>query len=314
MRSITLIIGQHRSGLVFQFGHDPVHRNPGRYSPARLHAEPATQSIYLSLQCGFSISSDSAYRYRLTVSPYKNGINPGKKIVFYFKNHVFFRLFNSSTPETVSLNYICISTINNILSHKGTRMFKTSGNLILSCLFATLLLSMSGCATPPPQEKPAPPPTDTLYTAKKGDTLGRIAQETTGSKNNAQAIAEYNGLRNKNRIEIGQQFKIPAHLSLANAQSAAPASADTDNDHATDENSSADSEQNAAVIGAVLGGIVSAVLANQDDHKDSKDHGKQGRHQDGQIGQQQTQSPQHQAGQQNDSKPRKQKKQRPAKD
>lgn len=193
-------------------------------------------------------------------------------------------------------------------------MFKTSGNRILSCLFATLLLSMSGCATPPPQEKTAPPPTDTLYTARKGDTLGKIAQETTGSKNNAQAIADYNGLRNKNKIEIGQQFKIPAHLSLANAQSAESANADNSSDHAADENASADSEQNAAVIGAVLGGIVSAVLANQDDHKDSKDHGKQGRHQDGQARQQQTQSPQHHAGQQNDSKPRKQKKQRPAKD
>ncbi len=198
-------------------------------------------------------------------------------------------------------------------------MFKISGNRILSCLFATLVLFMSGCATPPPQEKPAPPPTDTLYTARKGDTLGKIAQETTGSKNNAQAIADYNGLRNKNRIEIGQQFKIPAHLSLANAQSAEPANADNSSDHAADENSSADSEQNAAVIGAVIGGIVSAVLANQDDHKkddhkNSKDHGQQGRHQDGQTRQQQSQSPQHHAGQQNDSKPRKQKKQRPAKD
>ncbi len=74
----------------------------------------------------------------------------------------------------------------------------------------TLLVGMiiiSGCATSPNSG------VDTIYIVQRGDTLGEIAQKTTGTKDNARTIANYNNIKDINRLNVGEQITIPAGLS-----------------------------------------------------------------------------------------------------
>lgn len=68
-------------------------------------------------------------------------------------------------------------------------------------------------AKPTTPVEPTPTPTtpttetvDTIYTVKKGDTLIGIA---TKYKTTYKKLAEYNGIKNPSRIEVGQKIKIP---------------------------------------------------------------------------------------------------------
>ncbi|MEI2780085.1 MAG: LysM peptidoglycan-binding domain-containing protein [Candidatus Competibacter sp.] len=48
---------------------------------------------------------------------------------------------------------------------------------------------------------------------KEGDSLWKISKKTTGIKDNAQAIAEYNGINNIKQLEVGRQLTIPSSLT-----------------------------------------------------------------------------------------------------
>ena len=68
---------------------------------------------------------------------------------------------------------------------------------------------------PAPTPKPTPAPAEDTYTVRKGDTLGGIAYKLgwyTGNKmfgddGYAQALAEFNGIKNRGRIYPGQVIK-----------------------------------------------------------------------------------------------------------
>lgn len=76
----------------------------------------------------------------------------------------------------------------------------------ISWLLLVGVIAISGCATPLSSG------TNTIYIVQRGDTLGEISQKTTGTKDNAQAIAHYNNIKNMNQLEIGQQLTIPSNL------------------------------------------------------------------------------------------------------
>lgn len=50
--------------------------------------------------------------------------------------------------------------------------------------------------------------TPSTYTVKSGDTLSVIAKKLTGDSANYKSIAEKNGIKNPNAIEVGQVLKI----------------------------------------------------------------------------------------------------------
>lgn len=81
---------------------------------------------------------------------------------------------------------------------------------LISWVLLMGIIAISGCATTPGSG------TDTIYVVQQGDTMGGIAQKTTGTKDNARAIAEYNNIKNMNRLEVGQQLTVPAGLSGGN--------------------------------------------------------------------------------------------------
>jgi murein DD-endopeptidase MepM/ murein hydrolase activator NlpD len=54
-----------------------------------------------------------------------------------------------------------------------------------------------------------------LYVVKRGDTLRRIARATLGDAALHSRIAEFNGLRDPNRLFVGQRLEIPARRDLA---------------------------------------------------------------------------------------------------
>lgn len=58
----------------------------------------------------------------------------------------------------------------------------------------------------PPPDKPA----DQSYTVVSGDTLSKIAKHFYGDANGYQKIADANGIDDPNKIQIGQELKIPA--------------------------------------------------------------------------------------------------------
>lgn len=50
---------------------------------------------------------------------------------------------------------------------------------------------------------------DLVYTVKSGDTLSKIAKRFYGELNHYHAIAKHNGIDNPDRIDVGQEIKLP---------------------------------------------------------------------------------------------------------
>lgn len=61
-----------------------------------------------------------------------------------------------------------------------------------------------------PSSGPAPAPSGRVYTVKSGDTLGRIAQRELGNAARWPELARLNGLRDPDRITVGQRLRLPA--------------------------------------------------------------------------------------------------------
>lgn len=59
------------------------------------------------------------------------------------------------------------------------------------------------------QERNPAPASNKVYTVKKGDTLSGIAGWHLGDRNRWPEIAKLNNLRDPNRIQVGQQLRIP---------------------------------------------------------------------------------------------------------
>ena len=66
---------------------------------------------------------------------------------------------------------------------------------------------------------------DRIYTVEAGESLWLLAKRTTGSPENWLAIAQYNGMdeREANQIRFGQELKIPSELLIDGASSGAVA-------------------------------------------------------------------------------------------
>jgi nucleoid-associated protein YgaU len=47
------------------------------------------------------------------------------------------------------------------------------------------------------------------YTVKSGDTLSKIAKRFYGDMNHYHEIAKFNGIANPDRIDVGQEIKLP---------------------------------------------------------------------------------------------------------
>ena len=47
------------------------------------------------------------------------------------------------------------------------------------------------------------------YTVKSGDSLSKIAKRFYGDMNHYHAIAKFNGIDNPDRIDVGQEIKLP---------------------------------------------------------------------------------------------------------
>jgi hypothetical protein len=52
------------------------------------------------------------------------------------------------------------------------------------------------------------------YVVRRGDTLRRIARARLGDAALFMRIAEYNGMRDPNRIAVGQRLEIPSRRDL----------------------------------------------------------------------------------------------------
>ena len=50
----------------------------------------------------------------------------------------------------------------------------------------------------------------TMYVVKSGDTLSKISKSFYGNPNQYPKIAQANGIANPDKIQVGQQLKIPA--------------------------------------------------------------------------------------------------------
>jgi nucleoid-associated protein YgaU len=50
---------------------------------------------------------------------------------------------------------------------------------------------------------------DLTYTVKSGDSLSKIAKRFYGDMNHYKAIASHNGIANPDRIDVGQEIKLP---------------------------------------------------------------------------------------------------------
>jgi nucleoid-associated protein YgaU len=93
--------------------------------------------------------------------------------------------------------------INLIVREDTTMLGYRSFKRIISGVMIVAMVAVSGCGTLPGSGE------DTFYVVQRGDTLGTIAQKTTGTKDNARAIANYNGIKNVNKLEVGQRLTIP---------------------------------------------------------------------------------------------------------
>lgn len=61
-----------------------------------------------------------------------------------------------------------------------------------------------------PSSGAAVPPSGRVYVVKSGDTLSRIAQQQLGKANRWPEIARLNGLRDPNKLTVGQRLRLPA--------------------------------------------------------------------------------------------------------
>ena len=153
-------------------------------------------------------------------------------------------------------------------------MSKLKQVIAINCFLAGVFMLNSGCAVSPTQPEQ---PEQKIYIVKKGDTLGKISQEMTGSQDNSKAIADYNGIKNKNRIEIGQRLVIPANLSTVTVDgSVGQKSRITDS--TPTELSPEEAQAATAIVGSMVSGVLSGVINNmvgegQNTHQ--KNSGKQ---------------------------------------
>ncbi|HRZ06919.1 MAG TPA: LysM peptidoglycan-binding domain-containing protein [Candidatus Competibacteraceae bacterium] len=146
-----------------------------------------------------------------------------------------------------------------------------------NCFLTGVFILNSGCAVLP--EQPIQP-IQTIYIVKKGDTLGKISQEMTGSQDNSKAIADYNGIKNQNRIEIGQRLVIPANLSIISVDRSVEQTVST-TDSAPTESSPEEAQAATAIVGAIVGGVISGVINNMIEKGQSthqKNSGRQKNH------------------------------------
>jgi len=74
-----------------------------------------------------------------------------------------------------------------------------------------------------PSVQPKAPATPVVYVVKKGDTLERIARHVLGDARRVADILAQNGLKDANRITVGQKLKLPGEGDVP-AQPAASAS------------------------------------------------------------------------------------------
>lgn len=123
---------------------------------------------------------------------------------------------------------------------------------------AGVFMLNSGCAVSPAQPEQ---PEQRIYIVKKGDTLGKISQEMTGSQDNSKAIADYNGIKNKNRIEVGQRLVIPANLSAVTVHGSAEQKA-RKTDSTPTELSPEEAQATTAIVGSVVSGVLGGVMNN----------------------------------------------------
>lgn len=64
-------------------------------------------------------------------------------------------------------------------------------------------------------------PVDTIYVVQAGDTLGTIAAKFYGDAKVYAVIAAKNGLKDPNKIQVGQKLVIPADIIAGAAMTAA---------------------------------------------------------------------------------------------
>lgn len=122
------------------------------------------------------------------------------------------------------------------------------------------IIAISGCATTPGSG------TDTIYVVQRGDSMGEIAQITTGTKDNARAIADYNNIKNMNRLEVGQQITIPAGLSggsTSNSYAGSPLTAGSKASGSGKKYSKSSTVAEGAVVGTAAGAAIGLVACGK---------------------------------------------------
>jgi LysM repeat protein len=144
--------------------------------------------------------------------------------------------------------------INLIVREDTTMLGYRSFKRIISGVVIGAMVAVSGCGTLPGSGE------DMVYIVQPGDELGKIAQKTTGTKDNARAIANYNGIKNVNKLEVGQRLTIPGNLSTASAGgmtgsgSSSPRSSSTSSATVTE----------GAVVGTAAGAAIGLVACGKE--------------------------------------------------
>lgn len=155
-----------------------------------------------------------------------------------------------------------------------TRTLRNSSLGYVRCLIGVLVLGAfgllgAGCASMPGTMQGVPSRQTSgpiLHVVREGDTLGGISKQYTGSVENYQRIADFNGLSNANRLYVGQQIKIPSSFgrdagnSFQARQSASPSgsatrSSSTDRDRTIGEG---------ALVGTGVGALAGSAMCKKD--------------------------------------------------
>ncbi|MDG4551121.1 MAG: LysM peptidoglycan-binding domain-containing protein [Candidatus Contendobacter sp.] len=119
------------------------------------------------------------------------------------------------------------------------------------------VIVVSGCATPP--NSGSGTRENTVYVVQKGDDLGKISQKMTGTKDNARAIAEYNGIKNINKLKAGQRLTIPAHFNMAGTSS----TSGTGSSGSLSGSTSSATITEGAMVGAAAGATIGLVACGK---------------------------------------------------